>query len=424
MLRFTRYGASVAVVLAGAVLGFGFAVLRTEAGRSLLVANAVSFANDALQGTITVDRVGGSFVDGLELEGLLVRDVEGTIVANLPWVSLRYRIRDLIGGRVVLGQVRLRDPYFNLVDVGGGLNLRNLISGEDGGNDTERLAPLVAFRDVLITGGRVDISTRADRSNPATGPEVSGVPVKVRRIEAIETAVGYLRLSSPVPGEESIHADIDRLAAVVSDPSAVIQNLSGNVDLHGRTLNLVLSEFSLGGSITEVSGSTSWPTGALEFDLRFVSADLRTEDLPDDLVPFPDSLRVLGDFALESRGPDTVVVSSPNLQLVADVGGNLSGKFAFVSGPNGHWAMEHSAVTFADFALRHFGLILDSIPLEGDLSGVLAADGPWSALAVTVDAGIADAQSGGERSFLRGHGVVAVDGGDGLVFDDFEMERA
>ena len=103
LLRFLGFTSAGVSVLAGVVLGFAGVMLRTPPGRGILLRNAVVFLNRRVDGTASIAAADGSFTSGLVLREVVLVDREGNTLADIPSIGLRYRLRDLIGGRVVLG---------------------------------------------------------------------------------------------------------------------------------------------------------------------------------------------------------------------------------------------------------------------------------------------------------------------------------
>jgi hypothetical protein len=145
-------------------MGVTAAGLQTDKGRKTLADAALEAANGALNGSITVDEITGTFFSGLIAIGLVVRESDGTVLLEVPRVQLGYGLRDILGGRIVLGSIELRSPHFNLVKRSGRrINLEEVLGlgGAGGGGPT----PLIAFSDVTVSDGTLMIRTEADSSD-------------------------------------------------------------------------------------------------------------------------------------------------------------------------------------------------------------------------------------------------------------------
>lgn len=406
----------VTLTVAGAVvLGLAATAFRTEAGRSMLVRNAVAALNNRVNGTAEIASIGGSFRSGLELRGVQLWDDEGNSLAELPWVSLRYRLRDLIGGRVVLGQLRMRQPTFNFIEADdGALNLLRFLRLTGPGSDSGSGGPppLIAFRDVEISEGTIHVYTKISEEDTSAGEliEIGGKPRHRRRIEDLNARLPYLRLVSPIPGEEAIRADLGHLAAKISDPELDIRGMRGFVELRGDSLHLELSELRLPNSQVRLRGEIKWPDGPLLFDLDLAANRLLSEDVPKWMAPFPDGIIGSGRFHIESRTSDTLGVSGENVRLRAvREGGTLSGKFALDLGPADYWSVWETDLRLEDFDISYFRLIFDTLPVLGRLSGTVQAVGPHHNLEISADWVFSDSLvSGWPVSSMRGEGNVGV----------------
>src|ERR1051326_7691281 len=101
-------------ILAGMVLGAMGVALGTSAGRTLVVATVLRVANGAMDGTLAVGSVSGSLRRGLEARDVSIVGRDGVPLVRVPSLSLRYRLRDFVSGRIVLGEVSLGSPRVNL----------------------------------------------------------------------------------------------------------------------------------------------------------------------------------------------------------------------------------------------------------------------------------------------------------------------
>src|SRR5688572_11394375 len=90
--------------IVGAVLGATGVALGTAAGRNVLVGTGLAFANRAIDGRLTVGSVDGSLFRGLEARDVTIVGSDSAPFAQVPRLSVQYRLRELLGGRIVLGQ--------------------------------------------------------------------------------------------------------------------------------------------------------------------------------------------------------------------------------------------------------------------------------------------------------------------------------
>ncbi len=411
-----RWAALVATALGGTVLGAAGAALRTATGRGVVVRAALDALNRGLDGTVSVGVAGGSFTGGLDARDVLLKDLEGRVVARIPRLQVRYRVRDLLGGRVVLGQLKLSSPAVYLIqDSTGALNLERVLRLDRPGGGGAR--PLIAFRDVDISDGTVTIET-AGAADGADRP--------ARTIEHVNARLPYARLSSPLPGARSLRFEIADLRTIVSSPAVDLRGARGAVEILGDSLALDLDEARLPGSVARVRGALTWPRDTLLYALDVRAGRVATEDLQWIMSDLKGGLSGRGNATIRSRSGDVLQVRLTNLALTGTGGGGaLRGSLGLVLGPGGHRTLEGTDLMADSLDLEYVRPLLDTLPLAGRLSGRFRGDGPEEQLSVEVDWTFQDSLVPGRpRSRVVGNGVVALGGQAGLAFHDFAVRKA
>lgn len=407
------------LALGGVAFGVAAAALRTGAGRSVLVRAAIDWANRALDGQVTVGSVGGSLLGGLDAREVQVWDPDGQLLARFDRLQVRYGLRDLLERRIVLGQLILTAPSVNLVSGPDGTfnyeRVLRLNAPGDGGSP-----PLIAFRDVVIEDGLVVIQSRA---TVGSGDESD----REWRLEGLNARLSYARITSPLPGERPLHFEIDRLAALVSDPAIELVEARGVLDIRGDSLVLDLEEVRLPRSAAGVSGSISWDTGSLRYDLAVRAKRVLLEDIRWIDEQFPAGLAAAGDATVRSRGTDVLAFTSDDLRLVGagGPGGRLRGRVALTFGPGDRWALNRTEVELDDFDAEYWRPMLDTLPIAGRVSGFFRGDGPRDSLQVGLRWTFRDSLvPGWPVSTLEADGQVAIGVPGEFVFHDFVVRAA
>src|SRR5438552_9095151 len=202
-------------LLAG-FLGALSALIGTGAGRNLVARAAEGALRQVFTGSIEIGDVGGTLLTGLTLSDVRLFDPDTTLVAWLPRAELSYNPLEFAAGRVVLFELALREPLFNIVQhPSGRLNAEELLrlGGPDTAQGPRGPATLILFRNVRIEDGTVMLRLRA---GPAPDPthEIDAAardgPLRVRRFDHLTARLAALRLSSP--RERGIRMDITGLA--------------------------------------------------------------------------------------------------------------------------------------------------------------------------------------------------------------------
>lgn len=408
--------ASLAAGLGGGLMGFATAALGTKAGRDLLVRAGLDLANRALAGSLTVSRVGGSFTRGLLVRDLVLADSSGAVVVRLPQAELRYRLPDLLSGRIVLGQLRLLDPEVALIeDRQGRFTLERVLRLDQPGSRGPR--PLIAFRDVDIRGGTVRIRQAAHAAARAPNE---------RTVTGLNARLAYLRLSSPLPGEQSVRGDLNALEAAISEPALALRGARGRVELINDSLILDLQEVRLGATVASLKGTVRWPADTLLFDLEARASRLATEDLQWLLPELPPGLRGSGKAAIRSPSGDVLEVRLSDLALSGRRGGgSLRGTLGLILGPGTHRTLLPTDLEAENLDLEYVRPFLDTLPIAGRLSGRLKAAGPEERLSVAVDWTFRDSLvAGWPVSHVVGDGVVSLRVPGDVVFQHFALREA
>ena len=399
----------------GTLLGAAGAALRTGAGRDVAVRFGLDALNRRLDGVVTVRGVDGSFLGGLDAHDLALWDSAGHPIVYIRRAQLRYRVRDLLDGRVVLGQLRLTEPVIALAqDSGGVLNLEHALRLDRPGGGGR--PPLIAFRDVAITSGAIAIRTRegADRH------------VVERTITGLDARLPYARLSSPLPGERGMRFDVASLVARVSSPALDLRGARGAILVRGDSVALNLSQARLAGSTARVRGTVSWREGPLRYALDVSASHVTTDDLRWIMPQLPVGLVGRGDATVRSRSGDIMDVTLTHLALAGAGGaGRLRGTLGLVLGPGKHRTLVGTDLVSDSLDLDYVRPLLDTLPLAGWLTGRLRADGPEEQLHVSVDWTLRDSLvPGWPVSHVVGDGDIALTGPGGLAFQDFAVRSA
>jgi hypothetical protein len=409
-----RLVAAVVAGFGGGVVGFTGAGLGTDAGREVVVATALRLANRALHGTVTVDSTGGGVYDGLVAFGVHVAGEDGRPLADVARLQVRYRARDFLSRRIVLGEISLTQPTVTLEQrADGRFNYQRVLGlGEGGGGGRPAL---IAFRNVTVDDLHVRILTRVAGDSGAR---------RERRIDAPRALLPYVRLSSPLPGEGGIHLDVAALAAAVSDPPLDIRDAHGGVTVVGDTIVFDLDRAELPGTRSTMHGRMWALSAGPDVDLAFRASAFASRDLAGMFAWLVPGLSGRGALTVRSEPDGALHVQGEQLDLTAENGGGVRGGFGARAGPGQEWATERLDVTLRDFDVAYLRGLLDTIPVDGRLSGRTRMDGPRSAVRQQVDWVFRDRRADSAETQIRGQGVVAFGVPGDIVFRKFQVEFA
>lgn len=434
----------VFVVVVGAlatVAGALVALTQTAAGHQVLATVLRDRASALVRGTLTVARIDGDFVRTLALDSLEVRDTSGALLAQFPRVEARWRLRNLLQGRILLEELRLERPVLRVVQHRGGrMNYEEVLrlgEGPPGGR-----GPLLEFRNLTVTDGDVEIRTpwsppselrtaaardsalAAQRAVPGKriepGPGVEGLQ-QVRRVTGLWARLPRLRIRTP--DKAPLLAVIDTLAFEATDPLLRVVHLQGEVTQARDTLWFSLDQAALPGTVGRAEGLAAWPQDTLLFNFSFDADQASLADLRFVSPRFPE---FTGRGRLEAYSYDGTL---SEYRLTGFEAGDAT------SGIRGELvALLHRRRGLGfrglDLMLRNLDLdvprvYVDTIPFTGRLSGRLRADGYFDAMQVDLDWAFFDTRVPGRPvSRLAMAGEMTLGGAEGMIFRGAQVTDA
>ncbi len=418
------------VGLLACFLGALNGLVGTRAGRSLLARIASNAVERAVSGTIEVGDVRGSLISGVVLTNVRLFDADTSLVASLPRVELSYNPIDFVAGRVVLFEVVLDRPVFNIVEhANGKINLEELLRLDVKDSGPHGPRPLVLLRNVRITDGSVNLRIQ-DRQSPGDSLleiDASGSDGRrrIRRFEHFDARFAALRISAP--RERGIRVDISRLAFQSSDPHLTLADAAGRITITGDTLDADLVRVRFPGSQFSARGRVSWRHGPILWDLALRADSATLTDIAFVDPRFPPGAVLRGTVGLRSHGPRVLEIRLDPLDI-SYAGGTVTGRVtAFSAADTGIVAVRQGDLVSSDLSLELVRPFLDTLPFAGRLTGHTVVDGPTNALQLETDWAFRDSMvPGWPTTRIRGRGEVDIGGrrGGDLGFHPFEMEAA
>jgi len=401
--------------VAALAIGLAQAALGTRAGRDVLVVTGLAFANQNLRGTVTVGEVNGSLLDGLVAHAVVLRDLAGSPVASVDQLAVRYRLRDFLSRRIVLGEVELTGVRVTLERrAGERFNYQQVLRlGEGPGGG---LAPLIAFRNARLHDVLVAVRT------PASATDTT---LQERTIRVVDAVLPYVRLSSPFSGGRGVRIEVAALRGESSEPALAVRDARGALEVVGDTIAVDFGTIRLAGTTTSMRGRFVVPPQAsLQVDLaldakRFTSDDVRA------LFPWlQPGVTGAGRLTARHRSADVLIIDARGLDLALANGGTVRGNLGLVLGPADAWEARGVDLRTDDFDLAYLRGMLDTVPMEGRLTGRTRADGPRQALEVQLDWLFHDRRADSAATMVRGAGSVAFGVPGDIVFHDLHLDTA
>ncbi len=430
---------AILVILLGTipmVLGIVVAIGATKPGRVLLARGVSTYLDRMFRGDIEVGAISGSLLFGLTLDDLVIRDTSGVLFASMPHLEVGYSIPNFLANRIILTGVKLVEPTINLIKHRNGrMNYEEIL--KLGETKSTGAPALVELHDVEMDSGTVriylpwrfqdgvdseaerDAALKAERAKPGRvieeGPE--GLR-KVLKADAVTTRLPLLQISTP--GRDPLEAELDTLAMRFSDPGVTLRDFAGKVRLGKDSVTLSIERGALPNSEFHGGGVVSFSQGTLLYDLALDVPQLDLKDLRWISPDFPDMTGSANVSALsESVTRSSYVLEDLHLRHgQSTIDGSVT---AIVDTRRG------IGVHNMDVELRNVNLdivrpYLDTLPLDGTLTGKLEANGFLDTLAVNIDLAFDDARIvEGARSRLTAKGDLHLGGPAGPVFDKFAI---
>jgi hypothetical protein len=415
--------------------GISVAGLQTESGRSVLSRAILDVANNAINGSVTASAIGGSFLAGLRLMDVRVLGDDGVLFADIPEVQVGYGLRDLLGGRVVLGKLRLTSPRIDLVQPRGRpMNVEEIFGSGGGGDEDPDSAvtstghgSLIAFRDVEITDAEITIRTPVD-SNRASGRDVEdgvGGLMWVRRFSNFNAALPYVRISSPDPDEKGVRFDVASINALISHPAIELIGARGTVEVRNDSVLLDLAEVNLPASTAAVYGAIDLHGEGEQYDLDVRAHGVATDQIRSLVDELPAGMSGSGRFLVRSL-PNAVEFSGSDVTFDGlGGGGSASGNLSMLVGPGPDWAFRNTGLDLDNLDLEYVRAFFDTLPVAGRVTGRFEADGPREAMDLGLDIVLRDSLlPEWPISVIDARGIVSLGVPGDLVFRDYAILHA
>lgn len=419
--------------LIATVLGVVSAILWTPPGLRLVARVINEQAQAMVRGSIHVGSVRGRWIEGFSLDSVVIRDSSGVLFAEIPHVELRYPLRAILGGRIILNSLRLSRPEIQIIKrrTGGRLNYQEIFrlgerprgAGPSGlievqnfeiedGQVTIRLPWNPDGR--LRTARQVDSALAFQRSRPGrrieSGPE--GLEI-VRTLTGLDAELPRALLSSP--DDQPTTLDIRHLAARISDPGMEIRDLRGRVRTKNDSLLFELEHAELPGTTGSGAGRLDWPRDTIMYRFSFEAPRLALADLRWVSPHFPD---FTGSARLRARSLSGVRTEwdLPRLS-VGDSTSHVDGRMVAITDIHRGLGFRGLQLALTNLDLDAVRPFLDTLPLYGRISGPLRADGFFDGMTVSLDWQFSDGRvEGGAVSRVALEGNLRLGGSEGMFF--------
>ncbi|HEY5086135.1 MAG TPA: hypothetical protein VII66_02140, partial [Gemmatimonadaceae bacterium] len=413
--------ASVIVAVAAAAAVAVLVLTQSNWGRERVGGYVVGTIQGAAHGYVTVHRIDGNLLNGATLVGLTITDSARAPFVTADTIVANYRLRDLIGKRIYLDNVRIVHPVVVVNRMPGGKWNYDRIFPRDTSHvpSPPGFLSWVALRNVTVVDGHVtarspwtpdDTLSAAQRVGVirfTLGPvgrlnveRVGGGFQKISDFRNIYGTFPLMRLEDPSDARQLIDVGTLRMTAEpLKPPSVRVTNAKGrfvilndSLYFNGITASLASSRLSHG------SGRYNFDSNDLRLQLH--GDTVATNDLLwiDPNIPQDGSGRL--DFTLDWVGPSSDYLATNASLAVA--GATMSGSLGvFVTDT---LAFHNTDMRFKHLDTRTIQQLFPTIksPRQGYLTGRMAARGGFGAMHVDGDVAFDDPRTGRTRVVALG----------------------
>ena len=289
-MSLTRRSLQIVALLATFVVGaasMAVIVTQTTWFKEWLRGFIVRQAEDYVNGRLSIGRLDGNLFFGVELEDVDVT-VNGEKVVDIKDVGLDYNMFTLIGGDVVLDDIRLNQPVLRLYRTADGWNLTELIKARTPDPDEPKNRRTLEIGEIGISDGTVFVDDRPVGTSGVAAPRViekldASIGVKTNE-DALTVAIGHVSLRAQQP-------DLG-----VNAMSGVIVRSRNEVTLQNVSIRTEQSELRVDGTIENIEG------GQPVLDLTASSGKLALNELAQ-IVPALRGYELQPAFELTATGP-------------------------------------------------------------------------------------------------------------------------
>lgn len=431
---------ALVLALIPAALGTIVAVLYSGSGTRLLGRVAGTELSRIFRGQFSIQRIRGSFISGVEIDSLRIRDTLGEPFADVGRLRARYALPNLLAGRIVFTDVELDDGAVRIVKRGDGrLNLHQIFRLGEGPPGTGP-SPLIEFRnlrlrhvtlearlpwsppDTATTPAQIAAALAADRGRP--GRVVLETPDGLRRLVTLanlDARLPLLRVSSP--DGSPLTFDIDSLSTHISDPAITVVDLAAHAWTKGDSLAFTVHRAALPGTLARGGGVITWPEGPVLYDFSVAASRFDLRDFRWISPVFPD-LTGHAVVTAKSRSRRLTAYTFRNLAAAGDLG-RVEGDVTVLTDNRRGLGVEDMALSLTDFDLDIPRAYLDTVPLQGTLTGTVRGAGFLDGLDLGADVVFHDRMvPEGADNTIQAEGHLVFGGPEGTLFDTLALRHA
>jgi autotransporter translocation and assembly factor TamB len=269
--------------------------------RGFIVREAQQYVN----GTLSIERLGGNLFFGVEMENIGL-SIDGSQVVAVKDLGLDYNVFHLIANGLSIDTIRLDQPMIYLRRDGDTWQLSRLVKKQKTEADRSGPAKPITIDAIVINGGSVVFQSPAG---------ISGVDVP-KRFDHLDATLSFKY--------EAVRYSLDvaRLSFRGSDPELALNELSGGLSVRDDTVFVDKLALKTAETSLSVAGAVQHYLGDPIFNLEISSDKLSLPEIAR-VVPALAGVNLQPSFNVKTAGPLDRLGLEMNVQSSA---GLLSGK--------------------------------------------------------------------------------------------------
>src|SRR5436190_3496743 len=282
--RLTHVLVIVLTLIVGATAA-AIIVSQTAWFKNWLRGYIVREANQYLNGTLSIQRIGGSLFFGIEMENVAL-SMDGSQVVAVKDLGLDYSVFELIARGLSVDNIRLDHPVIYLRREADGWELSRIVKKQATEADRSGPARPVTIEDIGISDGEVAID----------GPVgTSGVAIP-KKFEHLDAKFNF----KYEPVRYSI--EISHISFRATDPGLALNALSGAVAVHDDAVHVQKLQLHTAESSVAIDGAVQKYLTKPNLNLRVTSDKLSIPEIAR-LVPALANVKLQPAFEVQLGGP-------------------------------------------------------------------------------------------------------------------------
>jgi len=308
-MRIVRRLVHILVLVLTLVIGAAAAAIivsQTAWFKNWLRGYIVREANKYLNGTLSIERLGGNLFFGVEMGNIGV-SLNGSQVVAVKDLGLKYNVFELISKGLSVDNIRLDHPVVYLRREGDTWELSRLVKHEQTEADRSGPGRPIAIDSIQIADGAVAIDSPVG---------TSGVEVP-KRFEHLDAKLSFRY----EPVRYSI--EITNISFRGSEPSIALNTLSGGIAVHDDAVHVEKLTVRTAESSISVDGAVQNYLTKPNLNLQITSNKLSIPEIAR-LVPSLAGIKLQPAFEIKTNGTFDALHVNMNVRSGAgDVGGNI-----------------------------------------------------------------------------------------------------